>query len=130
MIYHIKLINGQEIMGTINDDEPTVVYEPMLIEDRQDMDTGRLYTVLTDFIPFSDENHFVVLPSNIMCKVPLNKGSSHYYKVSKLYNRKLLKEEQMKELQKITDAMEDALTSKKSSVSEIVRISSANSSFH
>jgi hypothetical protein len=89
-IQHIRLINGDEIIGDIiNETEYTMVVDcPMIVEERTDK-AGSTGIVLNKFVPFAKQNVCVFLKSHIICSSDLNDVVKRYYYNSLLFSNKL-----------------------------------------
>lgn len=89
-IQHIRLINGDEIIGDIiNETDSTVIVDsPMIVEERTDKN-GSTGIVLNKFIPFAKENLCVFLKSHIICSSDLNDVVKRYYYNSLMFSDKM-----------------------------------------
>jgi hypothetical protein len=133
-ICHIKLITGEDLLGSVDDHTKNTVLinSPFVVEERTSSSTGSTVMVLAPYAAYGPSQDIWFQDTHIMFMTVANEEYRKFYLVSKKYNEKYLQPAQMKELNKIVDAMEDAID-KKSHASNIIRLSSinvTNTSFH
>lgn len=135
-VYHAKLVNGDDILGYHTGEIEEMgyrFYDPMIIEERVNPNTGNAVMVLNQYSPFGMREEILLPASHVMFVTPVANEYENYYKISKTYNKKYVYPAQLKELNKVTEAMEDVLFNKDSKSSNLVKIKaskSANSSLH
>jgi len=133
-ICHIKLITGEDLLGDVNDHTKNTVLinGPFVVEERINSSSGGAVMVLAPYAAYGTSQDIWFQDSHILFVTPVNDEYRKFYIASRKYNEKYLQPAQMKELNKIVDAMEDAVD-KKAHASNIVRLSSisvTNTSFH
>lgn len=111
-IQHIRLINGEEIIGDIvNQTESTVVVDcPMIVDERTDS-SGSTGIVLNKFVPFAKDNVCVFLKSHIICRSDLNEVVKRYYYNSLMFSNQFA-DNIIKDLEIVNNLMEQQLSIK------------------
>ena len=133
-ICHIKLITGEDLLGSVDDHTKSTVLinGPFVVEERINSSSGSTVMVLAPYAAFGTSQDIWFQDSHILFVTAVNEEYRKFYLASRKYNEKYLQPAQMKELNKIVHAMEDAVD-KKAHASNIVRLSSisvTNTSFH
>lgn len=133
-ICHIKLITGEDLLGGVDDHtkDTVLISAPYVVEERINSSSGSTVMVLAPYAAYGPSKDIWFQDSHILFMTPANDEYKKFYLASKKYNEKYLQPAQMKELNKIVDAMEEAVD-KKAHTSNIVRLSSigvTNTSFH
>lgn len=134
-VYHAKLINGDDILGYYDgqiEESGHRFYDPMIVEERINPNTGNAVMVLNQFSPFGEREEILLPASHVVFVTMVSEEYENYYRISKTYNKKYVYPAQMKELSKVTDAMEDVLFNKdaKSKLVNIKSTKNSNTSFH
>jgi hypothetical protein len=135
-VYHAKLMNGDDILGYYDgqlEQGCHRFYDPMLVEERLNPNTGNAVMVLNQFSPFGIREEILLPTSHVLFVTPVSDEYENYYKISKTYNKKYIYPAQMKELTKVTEAMEDVLFNKEAKTSKLVKLKTSkgsNTSFH
>lgn len=133
-ICHIKLITGEDLLGSVDDHtkDTILINSPFVVEERTSSSTGSTVMVLAPYAAFGPSQDIWFQDNHVVFMTVASDEYRRFYLASKNYNEKYLQPAQMKELNKIVDAMEDAID-KKSHASNIIRLSSinvTNTSFH
>jgi len=133
-ICHIKLITGEDLLGDVSDHtkDTMLIHDPYVVEERINSSSGSTVMVLAPYAAYGPSHDIWFQDSHILFVTPANDEYRKFYLASKKYNEKYLQPAQMRELNKIVDAMEDAVD-KKAHVSNIVKLNSiglSNTSFH
>lgn len=133
-ICHIKLITGEDLLGNVDDhtNDSVLINSPFVVEERTNSSTGSTVMVLAPYAAFGPSQDIWFQDTHILFMTVASDEYRKFYLASKKYNDKYLQPAQMKELNKIVDAMEDAVD-KKAHASNIVKLSSisvSNTSFH
>lgn len=133
-ICHIKLITGEDLLGSVDDHtkDSVLINSPFVVEERVNSSTGSTVMVLAPYAAYGPSKDIWFHDTHILFMTVASDEYCRFYLASKKYNDKYLQPAQMKELNKIVDAMEDAVD-KKAHASNIVRLSSigvTNTSFH
>jgi hypothetical protein len=133
-ICHIKLITGEDLLGSVDDHtkDSVLISSPFVVEERTNSSTGSTVMVLAPYAAYGTSQDIWFQDTHILFMTAANDEYRKFYLASKKYNDKYLQPAQMKELNKIVDAMESAVD-KRAHTSNIVRLSSvgvSNTSFH
>jgi hypothetical protein len=134
-VYHAKLVNGEDILGYYDGemgDSGHRFYDPMVIEERTNPNTGNAVMVLNQYAPYGVREEILLPALHVLFVTPVSEEYENYYRISKTYNKKYIYPAQLKEMKKVTEAMEEVLFNKESKT-KLVRIrapKSSNSSFH
>jgi hypothetical protein len=133
-ICHIKLITGEDLLGNVDDHakDSVLINSPFVVEERTNSSTGSTVMVLAPYAAFGPSQDIWFQDTHILFMTTASDEYRKFYLASKKYNDKYLQPAQMRELNKIVDAMEDAVD-KKAHASNIVKLSSisvSNTSFH
>ena len=133
-ICHIKLITGEDLLGSVDDHtkDSVLISSPFVVEERTNSSTGSTVMVLAPYAAFGPSQDIWFQDTHILFMTTASDEYRKFYLASKKYNDKYLQPAQMRELNKIVDAMEDAVD-KKAHASNIVKLSSisvSNTSFH
>lgn len=133
-ICHIKLITGEDLLGSVDDNtkDTVLITSPYAVEERINSSSGTTVMVLAPYAAYGPSQDIWFQDKHILFMTPANEEYCKFYLASKKYNEKYLQPAQMKELNKIVDAMEVAVD-KKAHVSNIVKLNSigiSNTSFH
>jgi hypothetical protein len=105
-IKHIRLINGEEIIGNVISNTKTkiVVSEPLLVDQNDE------YVILTSYLPFSNPNQCDILKSHIITQSYLHPEMIRYYYYSlKFVNKKDMV--MLQEIHKVNSMMQASLLS-------------------
>lgn len=86
----IKLVNGEEILGSIiSDDEYGVrVQDPLLITIERDYKTGLTGLTLLTYIPYSEDKSVLFSKGSVLTTAEIDIYMTEYYEKSLAYNRK------------------------------------------
>ena len=133
-ICHIKLITGEDLLGNVDDHtkDSVLINSPFVVEERTNSSTGSTVMVLAPYAAYGTSQDIWFQDTHILFMTVASDEYHKFYLASKKYNDKYLQPAQMKELNKIVDAMESAVD-KRAHASNIVRLSSvgvSNTSFH
>ena len=135
-VYHAKLANGDDILGYYDgqiEESGHRFYDPMIVEERVNPNTGNAVMVLNQYSPFGEREEILLPASQVLFVTMVSSEYENYYRISKTYNKKYIYPAQMKELNKVTEAMEDVLFNKDAK-SQLVKIKTStknsNTSFH
>jgi hypothetical protein len=135
-VYHAKLINGDDVLGYYDgelSESGHRFYDPMIVEERVNPNTGNAVMVLNQYSPFGIREEILLPTSHVLFVTPVSEDYENYYRISKTYNKKYIYPAQMKELKKVVEAMEDVLFNKDAKSEKLVRVKTAkssNTSFH
>ena len=105
-IKHIRLINGEEIIGNIIGQTKTkwIISEPLLVDQNED------YVVLNSYLPFSDPNQCEISKSHIITMAYLHPEMIRYYYYSLKF---VVKKDRimLQEIHKVNSHMQASLLS-------------------
>ncbi len=86
----IKLVNGEEILGSIisNDEYGIRVQDPLLISIERDFKTGLSGLTLVTYIPYADEKNIILNNNSVITFTEVDIYMTEYYEKSLQYNKK------------------------------------------
>lgn len=114
-IQHIRLINGEEIIGDIvSEDDCQIWVEGALAVQSASTTSGRSAVVLNKFVPFSNSNLCCLSRQHIICTSELHDVIKQYYHNS-LYFSVQSTNSLIEELIEVNTIMEDAIFEQASS---------------
>lgn len=128
----IKMINGDELIATViyEDDNMYIFHEPMALVEKLTPE-GSVVDVLTNYVSMAESFDVTIQKSHVICVNTLAENFQRYYEISKQYNAKYIRPPRLKEVDKITNAMEEILFSQPKKIIETkVPSSSANNTLH
>lgn len=129
----IKMINGDELIAEIiyEDDSMYIFHEPMALVEKITPD-GSVIDVLTNYVNMAKEFDVEIKKSHIICVNLLAENFQRYYEISKVYHKKHIRPGRLKEVDKVTDAMEEILFSPAKKITEpkMSVTSTANNTLH
>jgi hypothetical protein len=133
-ICHIKLITGEDLLGSVDDNtkDSVLINAPYVVEERINSSSGSTVMVLAPYAAYGPSQDIWFQDTHILFMTIASDEYKKFYLASKKYNEKYLQPAQMKELNKIVEAMEDVVD-KKAHTSNIIKLSSigvTNTSFH
>ena len=105
-VYHIRMINGDELISKVTKKTKTRIFldEPLAVEEFKNNETGVSNIVLSKFL-LSKENKTDISAAHVLTISPVIKQVEDYYTVSVDYNNKLVEENKLIEIEKITKFM-------------------------
>jgi len=86
----IKLINGEEVLGSIvsNDSNGMLVENPLLVSIERDFKSGLSGLTLLTYIPYSEEQNVLFNNNAVISYTDVDLYMTEYYEKSLAYNRK------------------------------------------
>ena len=108
-IQHIRLINGEELIGDIIDyyDNKILVSQPLLVNERLSP-SGKSAIVLTKYVPFSTSNVCEILNNHIITVTDIHEEMVKYYHYS-LRFAYVHEENMIKDIKTVNTMMEASL---------------------
>lgn len=105
-IYHLRLVNGDEIITKVTKKTKTLtyVYEPLFVEEIKNPETGQSSILLTKYL-LSDDNLATFNNAHVISFSSVNKSIEKYYHVSLEYNKKFIEGQKLNEIEKVTKFM-------------------------
>jgi len=88
---HLKLVNGDELIAKVKESNAAefyyTLYNPMLLQNLQDTDSGITAIVLYSYSPFSDVTSGIdIAKNNVMTASNVNGNMKEYYNASLEYS--------------------------------------------
>lgn len=116
----IKMINGDELIATViyEDENMFIFHDPMALIEKVTPE-GNVVDVLTNYVNMAESFDVEIKKSHIICVNTLAENFQRYYEISKVYHAKYIRPGRLKEVDKVTDAMEEILFSPTKKVKEI-----------
>lgn len=124
----IKMINGDELIATViyEDENMYIFHEPMALVEKVTPE-GSVIDVLTNYVNMADTFDVEIKKSHVVCVNMLAETFQRYYEVSKVYHSKYIRPGRLKEVDKVTSAMEEILYTPPTKLKEVKATSQANS---
>jgi len=88
---------------------------------------GSVIDVLTNYVNMADTFDVEIKKSHVICVNMLAENFQRYYEVSKVYHAKYIRPGRLKEVDKVTNAMEEILYAPPTKIKEVKTTSKANS---
>lgn len=131
-LVHVKLVNGDELICALiyEDDEFYIFGEPMNMEERVNSSSGSTVTVLVKYVHVNDAKEVVINKSHVITLLPVHSIIEKYYTVSKIYNEKYVEPNILKEIEKVSAAMEDVLFTPPAVSNDTILKSTSNNTIH
>ena len=126
-IQHIRLINGEELIGDVVDyyDNKILVSQPLLVNERMSQ-SGKSAIVLTKYIPFSSSSVCEIQNNHVITITDIHEEMVKYYHHSLRFSY-VHEENMIKDIQSVNVMMEASLMDMHASGFDT---SNSSSSFH
>jgi len=124
----VKMINGDELIATViyEDENMYIFHDPMALVEKVTPE-GSVIDVLTNYVNMADTFDVEIKKSHVICVNMLAENFQRYYEVSKVYHAKYIRPGRLKEVDKVTNAMEEILYAPPTKIKEVKTTSKANS---
>lgn len=124
----VKMINGDELIATViyEDENMYIFHDPMALVEKVTPE-GSVIDVLTNYVNMADTFDVEIKKSHVICVNMLAENFQRYYEVSKVYHAKYIRPGRLKEVDKVTTAMEEILYAPPTKLKEVKASTKANS---
>lgn len=124
----VKMINGDELIATViyEDENMYIFHAPMALVEKVTPE-GSVIDVLTNYVNMANTFDVEIKKSHVVCVNMLAENFQRYYEVSKVYHAKYIRPGRLKEVDKVTTAMEEILYAPPTKLKEVKASTKANS---
>lgn len=112
-VYHIRLINGDEIISEIDSENKTsiTIINPLVVEELKNPETGTSSIILSKY-SLSDDSNIKINKNHIMTLTTVNDAIMQYYMSSLVYNEKYIEQNKINEIKKVTEYLNGIISNK------------------
>lgn len=126
-VYHLRLINGDEIIGELTGatEESLLIQKPMLVSEITDDKTRMSTIVLSKYVLFDDNQEIPFKKIHVVTQTHILEEIKNYYYNSIKYNARFVEPVIKRELIKVNGNMQDMLENSGMGEDELIASNSA-----